>query len=144
MRRTLVRGALGLVVALLGFAGFTLWALESGAVVVVETRDGEGATRETRVWFVERDDGLWIEAGTPENPWFVDVLREPSLTLRGDKVAGRYRALPQPNPEGHRRIRAWLREKYGIRDAWVAFVFDTERSIAVRLEPLPGADAPPS
>ena len=136
MRRALLFAAAAVAVSVIGFAALTLWALESGEVAVVTTVDESGAPRATRVWFVEREGALWLEAGTPENPWFVDVGRDPSLTLRTERFEGRFRTVPQPNPEGHERIRRWLREKYGARDAWVAFVFDTERSIAVQLEPI--------
>ena len=52
------------------------------------------------------------------------------------------RAEPLLPAEGHARVRAPLRAKYGWGDAWVGFLQDTSRSLAVRLIP-PGASAAP-
>lgn len=132
MRRVLLALAAG---GALGAAGFTLFALEAGGVAVAETRRADGSTRETHVWYAEVDGEIWLEAGTPENAWFVDVQRDPTLALRTDAGTARYVAEPLPNPDGHERIRVLLREKYGLRDAWIGLVFDTSRSVAVRLRP---------
>jgi hypothetical protein len=122
--------------ALLGlFAAVTVWALESGGVAVVETRDAGGAARRTHVWFVEAEGELWLEAGTPENPWYRDVLRDPALVLEVADRRERYRAQPVPGETARARIRRLLREKYGLRDAWVGLLVDTSRSVAVRLLP---------
>lgn len=131
MRRVL----LALAAGALGAAGFTLFALEAGGVAVAETRRADGTPRETHVWYAEVDGEIWLEAGTPENAWFVDVQRDPALALRTDAGTARYVAEPLPNPDGHERIRVELREKYGLRDAWIGLVFDTSRSVAVRLRP---------
>lgn len=53
--------------AALAFGGITWVALEASDVARIETRAPSGEARTTHVWFVERDDGLWLEAGTPEN-----------------------------------------------------------------------------
>ena len=45
----------------------------------------------------------------------------------------RYTATVLGDPSGHTRIRARMRQKYGLRDRWVALLFDTSRSRAVRL-----------
>lgn len=110
-------------------------------MAVVETRRPDGGTRTTHVWFVEEAGVLWLEAGAPENAWFVDVQREPALRLRASGVSGRYRAHPVPDPVRRAAVRARLREKYGLRDAWVGLFVDASRSIAVRLDP---AAEPPS
>jgi len=60
----------------------------------------------------------------------VGELRELQAPLKE-----RYRAEPQPNPEGHERIRRLLAEKYGWADWWVGLLQDTSGSIAIRLEP---------
>jgi hypothetical protein len=120
---------------LLVFAAITWWALESGGVAIVETHTPEGGLRTTHVWYAEPDGELWLEAGTPENPWFQDVRRDPRLRFQAERRSGRYNAEPVDGENGQHRIRALLREKYGVRDAWVGLLVDTSRSVAVRLVP---------
>jgi hypothetical protein len=141
-----VRFALATVLALLvASALVTWWALESGGVAIVETRAHDGTARFTHVWYAETDGELWLEAGTPENGWFVDIQGHPQLRLAIDDRSQRYTAKPIEDPSGHGRIRALMRGKYGFRDRWVGLVADTSRSIAVRLEPLgsPPDELPP-
>lgn len=133
--------------AVLVFVLFTWWALESSGVAKIETRMPDGSTRSTHVWYAEPDGEIWIEAGTPENAWYVDIQTEPGVTLRrpseaGGEVVGAYVAQTIPGKAAHERIRALLREKYGIRDGWIDTLFDTSRSIAVRLVPKHEADTP--
>lgn len=130
------RGVLAAAVVLAVFGLVTALALESGGVAVLETRAPNGTPRQTRVWVAEAEGALWLEAATPERPWYRDVLLDPIVSVdRGGKELA-YRALPDPGEAGHRRIRAWLRERYGWRDAFVGLLQDTSQSIAVRLEPL--------
>ena len=68
--------------AALAFGAITWVALEASDVARIETHTPDGETRTTHVWFVERNDGLWLEAGTPENSWFEDVGRDPRVRLR--------------------------------------------------------------
>jgi len=126
---------MAVAVLLGGLAAVTWWALESGGVAVIETRTPEGAIRSTHVWYAEPDGELWLEAGTPENAWFVDVQRDPAVTFTADDRSGRYAAQLVSDPSGHARIRSLLRDKYGLRDRWVGLLVDTSRSVAVRLVP---------
>jgi hypothetical protein len=129
---------LTLLVVATGVAAFGAaiwWALESGGVAVIETRAPNGAVRSTHVWYVEPNRELWLEAGTPENPWFLDVQRHPTLTFRADARSARYLTRPVADPSGHTRIRSLMRQKYGLRDRWVGLLFDTSRSVAVQLMP---------
>ena len=136
----MVKAALGGFAALAaGFVLFTGWALESGGVAVLTSYAADRSERETHVWYVEREGELWVEAGTPENAWYVDVQRDPRVTLTSTGPAGAYVAEPVRTPRAHANIRAWLREKYGLRDAWIGVLFDTSRSVAVRFVPV--ADA---
>jgi hypothetical protein len=123
-------------IALAAFGLVTALALESGGVAVLETRAPDGTPRETRVWVAEADGALWPEAATAERPWYRDVQLDPLVTLSRDGRDTVYRAVPEPGDEGHRRIRARLRERYGWRDAFVGLLQDTSASIAVRLEPV--------
>ena len=130
------RVAIGLALLALAFVAVTGVALESSGVAVVATEAPDGSTRETHVWWVEDEGALWLEAGTPENPWFEDVRARPELHLVAEGATGRYRAVPVPGPEARSRLRSRLRARYGWRDVWVGWLFDVSRSVAVRLEPL--------
>jgi len=132
----LVKSALvAIATAALAVGAVTWWALESGGVAVIETRDPAGGVRSTHVWYVEPDGELWLEAGTPENSWFQDAHADPTIVFRANGRTEGYLAEPVDDPRGHPRIRLLMREKYGIRDVWVGLLFDTSRSIAVRLLP---------
>jgi hypothetical protein len=65
-------------------------------------------------------------------------LRTPRVAISIDGVVTPYDAEPVRAPDGHARIRAALREKYGFRDAWAGLVVDTKHSVAVCLR-APGA-----
>ena len=117
------------------FGAMTWWALESGGVAVIETRAPEGTTRSTHVWYTEPGGKLWLEAGTPENPWYRDVQKNPVVRFEAKGRLGRYTARPVVEASGHARIRSLMREKYGLRDRWVALLFDTSHSVAVELLP---------
>ena len=133
-------GAVKIAVAVLAllatFVLLTWMALEGGGVAIVETHSGDGSIRSTHVWFAEADGELWLEAGTPENPWFVDIQQNPTLTFTAGERSARYRAEPVSGARAQQRIRSLLREKYGIRDWWVGMLVDTGGSVAVRLSPL--------
>ena len=126
---------IALAALLVAFAATTWWALEWGGVAVVETRAPDGSTRATHVWYAEADGALWLEAGTPENPWFVDLQRDRSLRFRAEGRDGGYRAAIVPGAAAHERIRSLMRAKYGLRDRFVGLLVDTSRSVAVRLAP---------
>ncbi len=138
MSRLLEAGA---VVAslLFAFAAITVYALEAGGVAIVETRAPDGSTRETHVWYAEPDGELWLEAGSPDNPWFADARRSGRLTLRADGLSGDYAVAVFEDPEPRARVRAALRAKYGWRDRWVGLFVDQAKSLVVRLTPAAGA-----
>jgi hypothetical protein len=117
------------------FVLFTWWALESDGVAVIETTMPNGQTRSTHVWFAESNGDIWIEAGTPENTWYVEIQEEPTVSFAAAERSGRYIAETIPGEAAHLRVRSLLRKKYGIRDRWIDFIFDTSKSIAVRLVP---------
>ena len=123
-----------LLAALAALAGITWVALETGGgVAVVETRAPDGSIRSTHVWFIADGGGLWLEAGTPENGWYRDVLREPAVSFHTEGRAGRYLARPSDDRERHDWLRERLADKYGWRDRWVSVFVDQEHSIPVRL-----------
>jgi hypothetical protein len=134
----MLRIALVLMALAGAFVVTTWWALEAGGVARVETRAAAGAARTTHVWYVEPDGELWIEAGTPKNPWYRDVLADPIVTLSAEGRRERYRAEVVDTPAAQQRVRSLLREKYGLRDRWVGLFVDSSRSVAVRLRPVEG------
>jgi hypothetical protein len=128
----------GIVVMIAAFVATTWWALESSDVAVIETRMPDGGVRSTHVWYVEPDGELWLEAGTPQNGWYRDVQQVPELRFVADARSLRCGVRPIEDPGAHDRLRSLLREKYGLRDAWVGIHVDPSGSIALRLE---GCDA---
>ena len=131
-------GLIAVVTVVVALGATTWWALESGGVAVIETQIPGGTIRSTHVWYTEPGGELWLEAGTPENAWFQDVLRNPALTLEANGRVSRYTAHRDDSPSAHSRIRSLIREKYGFRDRWVGLIVDTSRSVAVRLVPVEG------
>jgi hypothetical protein len=125
-----------LLLALLGFGAVTLYALEGNEVIVLHTRSPDGVARATRTWVVTEGSALWVEAASPERPFYQQLLNDPEVEVERAGNTGRYRANPLSNPDGHVRIRAMLAQKYGWADCWVSFLQDTSRSVAVRLDPL--------
>jgi hypothetical protein len=125
-----------------GFVLLTWWALESSGVAVLETQSADGSVRSTHVWYAEPDGELWVEAGTPENGWFVDVHEDPMVSFSTPERSGEYVAEKIPGDDTHLRIRGLLREKYGFRDWWIGVLFDTSHSVAVRLISQPSGSHP--
>lgn len=118
---------------LVAFAATTWWALEASDVAIIETVTPDGSIRETHVWFVEPDGGLWLEAGSPANAWYLDVQQNPTLKLRTEGFVRDTRARPSSEPGTRERIRSLLRQKYGWRDWWVGLLVDSSQSAAVEL-----------
>lgn len=125
-----------LLFGLVAFIGVTYAALEWDGVATVETVRLDGTTRQTHVWYINDGQALRIEAGTPDNPWFVEFQKQPRVTITVDGISRFYHGEVQPNPEGHVHIRAALSQKYGIRDWWVGILFDTSNSIEVLFTPV--------
>ncbi len=135
-RLGLVKLAIRALVALIiAYGALIAWALESGDVAIIETRTSAGDERQTHIWYVSDEDGLWLEAGTPENGWYVDILADPDVILEIDGVASPYLVRPVYADEAQRRVRRGLAEKYGARDRIVGVFVDSTRSIAVHAVP---------
>lgn len=131
-----MRALVALLAAAALFGAVTWIALEGNEVAVLRTRTPDGSFEETRVWVADADGAALIEAATPERAWYQSLRMHPDVELLRDGAPLRYRALPEPGPEGRERIRALLREKYGWADWWVSMLQDTSDSVLVRLEPL--------
>jgi hypothetical protein len=136
-----MRALVALLAAVLLFGAVTWVALESNEVAVLRTRTPDGRFDQTRVWVADADGAALIEAATPERAWYQSLRMHPDVELLRDGEPLRYRALPEPGPEGRERIRTLLREKYGWADWWVTLLQDTSQSVLVRLEPLDDAAA---
>lgn len=136
-----MRALVALLTAVALFGATTWVALESNEVAVLRTRTPAGDFEETRVWVADLDGAALIEAATPERPWYQSLRMHPDVELLRDGAPLRYRALPEPGPEGREQIRSLLREKYGWADWWVGLLQDTSDSVLVRLEPLDQAGA---
>jgi len=128
---------LGLVTILVGIVIVTYVALESGGVLEVETWNAEtNESRLTHIWFVEEAGETLLEAGNPENGWVKDLASNDKIILRGAGHDGEYSFKLDQSESGHREIRKRMRDKYGWRDAWIAMLFDVEKSRLVRVQPL--------
>jgi hypothetical protein len=123
--------------ALLGFAaGATFVALEAGEVAVLRTSAPDGTLRETRVWVADDDGELWFESANPEKAFYRELLAQPEVeVVREGREPMRCRAVPDPSPAAHDRVRALLADKYGFADRWIGLLVDTSGSVAVRLVP---------
>ena len=87
----------------------------------------------------------YLEAGARENGWFQDVQSSSILEFQSDDLSGSFRARLDEDPAAHPRLRAALREKYGLRDLWVGLLVDSSQSLAVQLHPTsPRTNPPPS
>ena len=118
----------------------TFFALEGRAVAVLHTSTVNGAERRTRVWYVEKDGALWIEAAAPDRPFYLDLQRNPELTV--ELHSGLFDRRPRVlharaefvgEPQGHAQIRQLLEERYGWADKWIALLADTSMSREVRI-----------
>jgi hypothetical protein len=137
------RIALLLLALAAAFGAVTWYALEGQEVVVLRTRAPDGGFQETRVWIADADGFSFIEAATPDRPWYQSVRMYPEVEVVRAGQARRYRAVPEPGSVGKARIRSLLRAKYGWADWWVGLIQDTSDSILVRLEPLDAPSPPP-
>ena len=79
-------------------------------------RAPDGSARETRVWIADEGAHSWLEAATPERPWYLDVLERPRVEVKRGGLLLTFDAVSLPGAQGREHIRGLLREKYGIRD----------------------------
>ncbi len=132
----------GLAAVVVAFAGITLLALEGREVVVLHTRTAAGDWRTTRVWVADDQGTPLIEVAEPERAFYQDLLEHPEVRLERSGVLHPYRVEVLPQPDGHRLIRAKLREKYGWADVWIGLLADTTHSLAIRLTSVDTLGAP--
>ncbi len=127
---------LGIGAAVVLFLATTWLALESGGVALVTTQTRGADPRETHVWFAEISGERWLEAGAPNNSWFLDAQAQPRIRIAFPNEAPRaFVANPVRSGTAQKRVRQALHVKYGWRDAWLGLFVDASRSVAVKLEP---------
>lgn len=125
----------GLVLLVLAAAGAAHFALiESGEVATVWIESEPGVEEATRLWAVEHEGSLWLNAGSPSAAWLRRIDSRPEVRVEFRGREQRYLAVP--TPDARVAILARMAEEYGLADRWVRFVAGSE-SIPVRLEPLP-------
>ena len=131
--KRMVLGLLALVALLLAaFYG----VLESGEVVVLETRDAAGQVHETRVWVVDHDGFAWLRTGDPKSPWLGRLRASPAVAVTRAGVKREYQGVPTNDPALRDTINALVLEKYGLSErALRAVMLDPANATPVRLEP---------
>jgi hypothetical protein len=118
-----------------GFYGSVLLASESGEVVTLWTRDGEGQKHATRLWVVDHAGAEWVRTGHPGKGWYTRARANPRVDLeRGDAVSART-AVPVLDPDLVRAVNEVFAEKYGAADWIVALSGDASKRVPVRLDP---------
>lgn len=94
-------------------AAFDARAVADRDVVVVVTRDADGARRDTRVWIVALDGRAYVRTG--DSRWLANIRRGSPVALRvgdGPEEAVRAREVDDPGLEA--RIEAAYIAKYGF------------------------------
>ncbi len=125
-------GGLGLL-ALLG--GGLIVSSELQEVVVLTSRDDQGAAEETRLWIVESAGHPWLRSGGRERGWFQRVSAHPEVTVRRDGRERSYRAIVVEVPDVRAHVDDLMREKYGITDLLIFWLEGSPETVPVRLDP---------
>lgn len=131
MKLRILGGVAVLVVLLV--AGY-LAMVESGEVVVLETRDAAGPHR-TRVWVVDHDGAAWLRTGNPKNPWLARLRANPEVTVTRGGESRAYLAVPVEDEATRGQINALELEKYGLSEKLLRLMMDTSHTTPIRLDP---------
>jgi hypothetical protein len=108
-------------------------ASESGEVVVLRTREADGAVHETRLWVVDDEGAAWLRSGSPESSWFLRLSAEPEVEMVRHGATLPMRAVPVPQAQS--RINELMLEKYGWADRYIGMLFGRDDAVPVRLDP---------
>lgn len=114
---------------------FVVATSPSDEVVVLVTRDSDGAAHTTALWIVEDADQLWLRSGSPTGAWLAHLRDDPDVELLRSGGRSAHRAVPLETAEARDRVNALMAEKYGTSDDLVRLVGDTSRSVPIRLDP---------
>jgi general stress protein 26 len=131
MKLRILGGVAVLVVLLV--AGY-LAMVESGEVVVLETRDAAGP-HHTRVWVVDRDGAAWLRTGNPKNPWLARLRANPEVTVTRGGESRAYLAVLVEDEATREQINALELEKYGLSEKLLRLMIDTSHTTPIRLDP---------
>ena len=124
---------LSVLSAAMGFVAITYTALEAGGVIsAITTSHTDGSERVTHIWYVTENGNAFLEVGNPNNPWIQDLNAGSSLILKGDGFDGKY-DFAVHDSSSHAKIRSLMRDKYGWRDVWVGWLFDTSQSYMIQV-----------
>ncbi|MEZ5557965.1 MAG: hypothetical protein R3E86_05385 [Pseudomonadales bacterium] len=125
------------VLALGALAGSFLLASESGEVVVLETRDAQGESHETRVWVVDHGGFQWLRTGNPQSQWLARLRANDVVSVTRNGVTRQYRAEPQEDTTTRATINDLVMEKYGLAERFLrALMLDPEVAVPIRLVPM--------
>jgi hypothetical protein len=131
----------GLVLAGVVFYGAIIGASESGEVVTLRTRGGDGTLQATRLWLVDHAGAEWVRTGHPEKGWFVRLQADPRVELERAGVWTSRTAVVVTDAAVSRGVNDVFRQKYGAADWIVALSGDASDRVPVRLDPSsPRAD----
>jgi hypothetical protein len=132
----------GLLVMLLVLLGLFVLALVAagtplgGEVVVLRTTEVDGTTHETRLWIQDLDRQLWLRAGSTDSGWYRRLVQRPIVQMKRQGRWERYRAIPTPHRT--QEVSNAIARKYGWSDWLIGLFRDPEKSVAIRLAPVPG------
>jgi hypothetical protein len=110
-------------------------------VVVLRTRDGNGASHETRLSIIDRKGVAWVR-GRPYRGWFLRVEANPCVELFRAEVWRPMRATISHEPEDAAAFDQVMLESHGLVYRYIdviARISATE--IPVRLEPRRDTDS---
>ena len=122
---------IGLVLALAALMTLQIIASESGEVVLVSSRDADGAMQETRLWVVEYEGASYLRSGSPMAGWYQRMQANPDVEVTRDERT--FLAQARPDVSLREPINALMREKYGWADQFIALMFGRDDAIPIRL-----------
>ena len=100
------------LVGLMGLVGVHFALIESGEVATVWTRNHAAVEEATRLWIVEYEGDLWLNAGSPEAAWLANIRAAPEVRVEYRGTERHYHAhgpprrrAPDPGTHG-RGVRA--------------------------------------
>ncbi len=115
----------------------TYVAGEQGEIVVLRTRGGDGALRETKLWVVDHDGAPWVRVARPGRRWFQRLSRDPRAVLVRNGVAQPVVARAEDAADVRAAIDERFREKYGAVDWWYGVLL-RRNPVPVRLDAATG------
>lgn len=123
-------------------AGGDLAALAQRETVQVLTVDADGMQRETTIWIVTLEGGVYIRT-SDSSDWGDNAERSSSIDLSGDdEVTLRVRHEAITGPEARDKVIAAFREKYGLSDALINWFRGEARIWSLEeVEPAAGPEA---